>query len=111
MAAWFILSALGLYPVCPGKPSYTLGSPLFARATVRLPGNETFVIEAPGKSESAVFVRSVQLNGQPHTGKKLEHAPLRRGGTLSFGMAIASAKLRASPGRGTAFSYRQTTGA
>ena len=35
MAAWFILSALGVYPVCPGKPSYTLGSPLFARATVR----------------------------------------------------------------------------
>ncbi len=87
MAAWFILSALGLYPVCPGKTSYTLGSPLFTRATLRLPGNETFVIEAPANSETAVFVRSVQLNGQPHAEQTLEHAVFEQSGTLRFGMA------------------------
>ncbi len=87
MAAWFILSSLGLYAVCPGKPEYTLGSPLFKRATLHLPGNKTFVIEAPGNSSSAVFVQSVQLNGRPHAGVTLEHASLVQGGTLRFEMA------------------------
>ncbi len=88
MAAWFILSALGFYPVCPGKPEYTLGSPLFTRATIRLPGNKTFIIEAPGNNPEAVFVHSVQLNGQPHRKQTLDHATITSGGTLRFETAI-----------------------
>ena len=90
MAAWFILSALGFYPVCPGKPEYTLGSPLFTRATLRLPGNKTFIIEAPGNNSEAVFVHSVQLNGQPYRKQILDHAAITSGGTLLFELAISS---------------------
>jgi predicted alpha-1,2-mannosidase len=87
MAAWFILSALGFYQVCPGKPEYTLGSPLFTRATIHLEGNKTFTVEAAGNKPDAMFVRSVSLNGQPHTSQTLEHAAIMKGGTMRFNMA------------------------
>jgi predicted alpha-1,2-mannosidase len=87
MAAWFILSALGFYQVCPGKPEYTLGSPLFSRATIHLAGDKTFVVEAAGNSPDAVFVRSVSLNGRPHAGETLEHAAIMKGGIMRCNMA------------------------
>ena len=87
MAAWYILSSLGFYPVCPGKAEYTLGSPLFSRATVRLPGKKAFVIEAPGNSPDKVFVHSANFDGQPLTAPTLEHAAIVKGGTLRFEMA------------------------
>jgi putative alpha-1,2-mannosidase len=90
MAAWFILSALGFYPICPGKPEYALGSPLFTRATLRLPGNKTFVIEAPGNNPEAIFVHNVQLNGQPYRKQILDHAVITSGGTLRFELVINS---------------------
>ena len=87
MAAWYILSALGFYPVCPGKPEYTLGSPLFLRATIHLPGNKTFVVDAPGNSPLAVYVRSAQLNGQPLPSPTIPHTAIAGGGTLHFEMS------------------------
>lgn len=89
MAAWFILSALGFYQVCPGKPEYTLGSPLFSRATIHLSGNKTFIVEAAGNRPEAVFVRSVSLNGQPQSGQTLEHADVMKGGVMRFNMAFS----------------------
>jgi len=90
MAAWYILSALGFYSVCPGKPEYTLGSPLFPRATLRLPENKTLIVEAPGNSPAKVFVRSARLNGQALTGPTLEHNAITKGGTLSFEMSATA---------------------
>jgi predicted alpha-1,2-mannosidase len=54
MAAWYILSALGFYPLCPGKPEYVLGAPLFPRAIVHLPNSKTLVVENGYKGGSAV---------------------------------------------------------
>jgi putative alpha-1,2-mannosidase len=84
MSAWFVLSALGFYPVCPGKPEYSLGSPLFPRAVVHLPGGVTFTIEARGNAPDTVFVRRASLEGRPLTGNILDHAAILRGGTLLF---------------------------
>jgi len=86
MSAWYVLSALGFYPVCPGKTEYTLGSPLFSKATVRLSGNTKLVIQADRNSSTAVFVRGASLNGQPIAGVVIEHAELMKGGTLQFDM-------------------------
>jgi predicted alpha-1,2-mannosidase len=82
MSAWFVLSALGIYPVCPGKPEYTLGSPLFPRAVVHLPGGVTFTVEAEGNVPDAVFVRRASLDGKPLLGNLVDHADIVRGGTL-----------------------------
>ncbi len=98
MSAWFVLSALGFYPVCPGKPEYTLGSPLFARSVVHVPGGVTFTIEAQGNTPDAVFVRRASLQGKAVTGNLLDHAAIMKGGTLRFEMA-SSAKSGGNAGR------------
>ncbi len=86
MAAWYLLSALGFYPVCPGKPEYTLGSPLFTRATIHVPGRAPFVVESPSNAAGKVYVKSAHLNGQALNGPTIPHAEIAKGGTLAFEM-------------------------
>jgi predicted alpha-1,2-mannosidase len=95
MSAWFVLSALGFYPVCPGKPEYTLGSPLFTRAVVHVPGGVTFNVEAPGNTPSTLFVRRTSLDGQDVTNNLLSHAAIMKGGTLRFEMTSSNISGRA----------------
>jgi putative alpha-1,2-mannosidase len=89
MAAWYVLSALGFYPTCPGKPAYTLGSPLFSKATIHLANAKTFVITARNNNPTAVFVKSTHLNGQPLTGCTLMHKAIINGGVLDHTMSTA----------------------
>jgi predicted alpha-1,2-mannosidase len=90
MAAWYILSALGFYPVCPGKPEYTLGSPLFPHATVHLSNGKTLEIEAPGNGSKTPFVRSISVNGADHRGTTIDHAVLVAGARLRFDMQASA---------------------
>ena len=90
MSAWFVLSALGFYPVCPGKPEYTLGSPLFTRSVLHVPGGVTFTIEAQGNAPDAVFVRRASLDGKNVAGNLIDHAAIKKGGTLHFEMASSA---------------------
>lgn len=87
MSAWYMLSALGLFPLCPGRPEYVLGSPLFERAELRLPGGSTFAIEARGAGPGAVYVRETTLDGAPHAPLWISHARVLQGGTLTCVMA------------------------
>ena len=87
MCAWYVLSALGFFPLTPGHASWTLGSPLFKRATIHLPNGERFVVDAPDNSEEAVYVRSKSLNGRPLDRLFLSHGEVAAGGTLRFEMA------------------------
>jgi predicted alpha-1,2-mannosidase len=87
MAAWYVLSSLGIYSACPGRPDYTLGSPQFTRATVHLPEGKHLVIDAKQNSAANVFVRSVAFNGTSHTGTTIAHSDLVQGGSLTFEMA------------------------
>ncbi len=86
-SAWYIFSALGFYPVTPGSGEYVLGSPLFRKATVTLPGNKKLVITAPGNSPSKVFVKKVRLNGRSHRNNFVTHQQLTAGGKLEFTMS------------------------
>jgi predicted alpha-1,2-mannosidase len=89
MAAWFVFSSLGFYPLCPGKPEYTLGSPLFDRATLHLPGGKTLVVEASGNSAGTPFVRDVSFNGQAITQPGIGHSAITQGGKLAFSMSAS----------------------
>ncbi len=86
MAAWYILSSLGFYQVCPGLPEYTFGSPLFPRATVHLPGGKILKINATDNSAENAYVHGVMFNGEPRTGHTIEHRDLVAGGTLTYQM-------------------------
>jgi putative alpha-1,2-mannosidase len=82
VSAWYVFSALGIYPFCPGAPFYTTGVPLFPLAVVHLPNGRTLRIEKKAAAPAGVYTR-VQLNGQPLTGR-LQHQQLMKGGQLVF---------------------------
>lgn len=83
MSAWFVWAALGLFPN-PGHDWYYVGAPLFPAATLRLAGDRTLRITAPGASDTNRYVQSVRLNGKAVTGPWVRHADLLRGGTLAY---------------------------
>ena len=86
MSAWYVMSALGFYPVTPGHPSYALGSPLFKKATINLSNGNTFVIEAPENDKENIYVEKVELNGDRHENNWISHDDIMNGGTLTFYM-------------------------
>ncbi|MGV3614111.1 MAG: GH92 family glycosyl hydrolase [Fimbriimonas sp.] len=86
MAAWYVLSALGLFPLCPGHPSWTIGSPLFKRVTVSLPEGRELIVEAPQNSDENLYVRRLSFNGRAVKDLSLSHATIANGGTLRFDM-------------------------
>ncbi|HHS13189.1 MAG TPA: glycoside hydrolase family 92 protein [bacterium] len=87
MSAWLVLSALGFYPVQPGKPEYVLGSPWFEKAVLHLDNGKTFTIQAPGNSRNRPYVRSMKLNQKNHSSLVLAHEAIMAGGDLEFTMS------------------------
>ncbi len=88
MSAWIVFAMLGLYPVCPGQPTYVTCTPRFDRAEIRFgpggtgEGSDTrrpFVIEAGG---DGAYVRDASLGGRPFRRTVLTHAEITGGGTL-----------------------------
>lgn len=86
MSAWFVLSALGLYPVDPVSGNYVFGSPLLSRAELDLGGGRRLLIEAQDNAPENVYVQSIEWNGQPHSRSWIAHAELAAGGHLLFRM-------------------------
>jgi predicted alpha-1,2-mannosidase len=90
MSAWYVISALGFYPVCPGDNVYVLGSPLFGKAVIRLDSKwhkgATFVVVAHGNSSANCYVQSAQLNRKPLERAWITHAEITSGGVLEFVM-------------------------
>ncbi|WP_246076185.1 GH92 family glycosyl hydrolase [Amycolatopsis cihanbeyliensis] len=84
MSAWYIFSALGFYPLRMGSPDYAIGSPLFTKATVHLPGGKDLVINAPDNSTENVYVQGLEVNGEPHHSTSLPHELIAEGGVLDF---------------------------
>ncbi|MGW9169029.1 GH92 family glycosyl hydrolase [Agromyces sp. NPDC055658] len=85
-SAWYVFSALGLYPLEVGSGDYTIGTPLFDRATLRI-GDRDLVISAPGASAGKTYVSGVSLNGAPIDETTLDGDLLRDGGELEFAMS------------------------
>lgn len=89
MSAWYIFSALGFYPVCPGSNQYVIGSPCVRRASIALEDGGTFTIEAKNLSDENIYIQSVTLNGRPHEMCYIRHEDIVAGGTLVFDMGPA----------------------
>ena len=87
MSAWYIFSSLGFYPFNAGSAEYVIGTPLFQKAVLHMPNGKDLVINAPRKSDKAIYVKSVKLNGKKITDWKLTHQQLMEGGSLDFTMS------------------------
>ncbi|MGD2245700.1 MAG: GH92 family glycosyl hydrolase [Candidatus Aminicenantes bacterium] len=89
MSAWYVLSALGFYPVCPGQDMYVMGTPLFPRAVIDVGGGKTFVIQAKRLSPYNIYIQEAFLNGKTYNKSYLKHADIVKGGELTFIMGGA----------------------
>lgn len=90
MSGWYVLSAMGFYPVSMGRPEYAIGAPYFEKMTVKLltPDNKVkhVTINAPGVSSANRYVQSLKLNGKPYARNYLLHSDIKDGATLDFVM-------------------------
>ncbi|MBP5548793.1 MAG: GH92 family glycosyl hydrolase, partial [Bacteroidales bacterium] len=92
MSAWYVLSAMGFYPVCPGSGQYVIGSPLFDKVTIHLQNGKNIVINAKGQSHRSCYVRSLRLNGAPYDKAFITFEQLKDGCTLDFEMGTTPDK-------------------
>lgn len=86
MSAWHIMSALGFYQVNPSNGVLVFGSPLFDKASVRLPEGKTFDIVAQNNSKDNIYIQSVLLNGKPYNNSYILYDDVMKGGNLTFVM-------------------------
>ncbi len=86
-SAWFVFSAMGFYPVCPGSDEYILGSPLFEKMTVHLENGKSIQINAPGNSKSTRYIEEFRLNGKNYTRNYLRHQDLMDGARINLRMS------------------------
>lgn len=89
MSAWYVFSALGFYPVCPGTTEYLIGSPLFDRATIKLSNGKQFVVAASKNGPQRPYIGGATLNGQPFNKVFLTHDQILAGGEIVFSMTSA----------------------
>lgn len=86
MSAWYVFSAMGFYPVCPGTPYYVLGSPLFPELSIRLSGGKTFTVKAHHASKENLYIQSARLNGKVYDKNYISHSDIVSGATLELEM-------------------------
>ncbi|WP_461219233.1 GH92 family glycosyl hydrolase [Lapidilactobacillus salsurivasis] len=89
MAGWFVLSALGIYPVTPGSTQFVFGIPLFDQVTLHLPADKTLVLRTVNNEAQNQFVQARSLNGQAVTATYLDYDQLMAGGELTTTLGLA----------------------
>ena len=85
-SAWYVFTALGFYPVCPGSNEYVMGAPYFKKATITLENGKKLEISAPKNNDDNRYIRSLNYNGKNYTKNYLNHFDLLKGGRLVFDM-------------------------
>ena len=86
MSAFVVFSSMGFYPITPGIPVYTIGSPLFSKIKINLPNGKVFTINAPNCNETNKYIQKASLNGKTLDGPWFTHDDLINGGTLELEM-------------------------
>jgi predicted alpha-1,2-mannosidase len=94
MSAWYIFSAMGFYPVCPGSGEFVLGAPYFPYIRVNLENGRSIVIKADKVSDKMCYVKSVKLNGKPYSKAFITFNDLKDGAELVFEMTSVPNKKR-----------------
>jgi predicted alpha-1,2-mannosidase len=86
LSSWYVLSAMGIYPVTPGNPVYAIGSPLFEKLTLETENNTTFTVIARNNSPENKYIQKATLKGNPFNRTWISHEEIVTGGVLEFEM-------------------------
>lgn len=86
-SAWYVFSALGFYPVCPGTDQYVLGAPLFKNATVHFENGKTLEIKASQNSRTNLYIKDMKVNGAEYSKNYVTHSLLQNGGVVDCVMS------------------------
>jgi len=93
-SAWYVFSAMGFYPVCPGTSQYVIGAPLFKKITITLENGKKVEINAPANGEANRYVKTVKLNGNAYSNTWFDHNDLMKGAVIDFEMTDSPQKQR-----------------
>ena len=107
-SAWYVFSALGFYPVCPGTDQYVLGAPLFRSVRLHLENGKTVAIEAPENSRANRYVQKLTVDGVDYTRNYLTHEQLMNGSSLRFTMDNVPNKQRGAGEEDAPYSFSKT---
>lgn len=86
MSSWYVISALGLYSVCPGTDQYVIGSPVFQKATITLENGKKFIINAKNNNRQNVYIQSATLNGKVYNHNWIKYDDIINGGVFELVM-------------------------
>ena len=85
-SAWYVFSAMGFYPVCPGSGQYVLGAPLFNKITIALENGKKVIINAPENTAENLYIKQLRLNGKVSENNWLDFQQLKKGSQIEIEM-------------------------
>lgn len=106
MSAWYILSAMGFYPVCPGSNEFSLTTPLFDKVELQLANGKTLVVKANNPAQH-IYIEKVELNGRPITKNFITYEQLMQGGELCFTLSDQPNYARGTQAEAFPYSYTE----
>ncbi len=101
-SAWYVFSALGFYPVCPGSNQYVIGTPYFDHVTLNLENGKQVTVTREGKG---CYIQSMTIDGKPYTRNYLEHERLLQGCDIRFVMGDTPNTKRGTAPRDLPYSF------
>ena len=107
-SAWYVFSAMGFYPVCPGSGEYVLGAPYFDEITLHLENGRTVSIKANGNTDDNCYVNTLTLNGQPYSKNYIKRTDLMQGAQFVYTMSPTPNYSRGTAESDAPYSFSKT---
>ena len=107
-SAWYVFSAMGFYPVCPGSGEYVLGAPRFDEMTLHLENGKNVSIKARNNEDENCYVKTLHLNGVPYTKNYVTRTDLMNGAQFVYDMASEPNKQRGTAESDAPYSFSKT---
>ena len=104
-SAWYVFSAMGFYPVCPGSNQYVIGTPYFQKMTLHLENGKTLTLQANKCNTANKYIQSLRINGVPSTRNYFTHQELMLGGTIVYDMGNVPNKQRGTQDTDAPYSF------
>ena len=107
-SAWYVFSAMGFYPVCPGSGEYVLGAPYFDEMTLHLENGRTVSIKANDNTDDNCYVNSLTLNGKPYSKNYIKRSDLMQGAQFVYNMSAKPNYSRGTAESDAPYSFSKT---